>query len=68
LLVWLGISTTCLVASAVFMLMPPDAAGLHGCAVHLVLPDGFFLMLVATPLPFQIWADWSRWIPLHPRD
>ena len=55
LLVWLGLSTTCLVVSSVFLLMQhqtqPDFMGalfVWGCMIW------FFLMLVATPLPFQL--------------
>jgi hypothetical protein len=55
LLVWLGLSTTCLVVSAVFMLMQhqtqPDFLGALFVWCCLIW---FFLMLVATPLPFQM--------------
>lgn len=55
LLVWLGLSTACLVVSSVFLLMQhqtqPDFMGalfIWCCMIW------FFLMLVATPVPFQL--------------
>ena len=55
LLVWLGITTACLVVSSVFLLMQhqtqPDFMGalfIWCCMIWL------FLMLVATPVPFQM--------------
>jgi len=54
LLVWLGVSTTCLVASAVFMLMQhPTQADFMGALFIWCCLIWFFFMLVATPLPFQ---------------
>ena len=54
LLVWLGVSTTCLVVSAVFILMQhqPQADFIGPLFIWCCF-IWFFFMLVATPLPFQ---------------
>jgi len=54
-LLWLGFSTTCLVASSVFMLMEHQKqTDFVGALFVWCCMIWFFLMLVASPVPFQM--------------